>query len=69
MPPQPALLVLDDGELSDLVALLNELGIEFAHLRGSSIPPQIAPPQRVIVMIAEAMFHRTGRAPTLSHRG
>jgi len=49
MPPQPALLVLDDGELSDLVALLNELGIEFAHLRGSSIPPQIAPPQRVIV--------------------
>jgi hypothetical protein len=49
MPPQPALLVLDDGELSDLIALLNELGIEFAHLRGSSIPPQIAPPQRVIV--------------------
>jgi hypothetical protein len=49
MPPQPALLVLDDGELSDLVTLLNELGIEFAHLRGSAIPPQIAPPQRVIV--------------------
>jgi hypothetical protein len=49
MPAEPALLVLDDGELSDLVTLLNELGLEFAHLRGSAIPPQIAPPQRVIV--------------------
>jgi hypothetical protein len=49
MPPQPALLVLDDGELSDLVTLLNELGLEFTHLRGSAIPPQITPPERVIV--------------------
>ena len=49
MPPQPALLVLDDGELSDLVTLLAELGIAFTHLRGSSIPAQIAPPELVIV--------------------
>jgi hypothetical protein len=49
MPPQPALLVLDDGELSDLVSLLNEIGLEFTHLRGSAIPQQIAPPERVIV--------------------
>lgn len=49
MPTQPALLLLDDGELGDLVAMLNELGIEFAHLRGSAIPPQISPPERVII--------------------
>lgn len=49
MAHRPALLVLDDGELSDLVALLNELGVEFAHLRGSAIPPNLAPPERVIV--------------------
>jgi hypothetical protein len=46
---QPALLVVDDGELGDFVALLNELGLEFAHLRGSAIPAQIQPPERVIV--------------------
>jgi hypothetical protein len=49
MPAQPALLVLDDGELSDLVTLLNELGLEFTHLRGSAIPPQVPPPERLIV--------------------
>jgi PilZ domain len=49
MPPRPTLLVLDDGELDDLVSLLNELGLEFAHLRGAAIPAQIAPPERVIV--------------------
>lgn len=49
MAASPTLLVLDDGELGDIVAMLNELGIEFAHLRGSAIPAQIAPPQRVIV--------------------
>jgi hypothetical protein len=49
MASQPALLVLDDGELGDLVAQLNEMGIEFAHLRGSAIPPQIKAPERVVV--------------------
>jgi len=45
----PPLLVLDDGELDDVIELLNELGIEHAHQRGAAIPPQIAPPGRVIV--------------------
>lgn len=49
MPAQPALLVLDDGELGDLVSLLSEMGIAFAHLRGSAIPEQLKPPERVIV--------------------
>jgi hypothetical protein len=49
MAVQPMLLVLDDGELSDIASLLNEMGVEYAHLRGSAIPPQIPPPQRVIV--------------------
>ncbi|HEU4430677.1 MAG TPA: PilZ domain-containing protein [Myxococcota bacterium] len=45
----PPLLVLDDGELDDVVELLNELGVEHGHLRGAAIPAQIAPPDRVIV--------------------
>jgi len=45
----PPLLVLDDGELDDVVELLNELDIEHAHLRGAAIPTQLAPPGRVIV--------------------
>ncbi len=49
MPARPALLLLDDGELDDLVSLLNELGLEFAHLRGAAIPTLVAPPERVIV--------------------
>jgi c-di-GMP-binding flagellar brake protein YcgR len=49
MASQPALLVIDDGELGDLVSQLNEMGLEFAHLRGSAIPDQIKPPERVIV--------------------
>jgi len=50
MPAKTApLLVLDDGELDDVVELLGELGIEMAHLRGAAIPTQVAPPSRVIV--------------------
>lgn len=49
MRSRPALLIVDDGELDDIVALLNGLGIEFAHLRGAAIPPQIEPPERVLV--------------------
>lgn len=49
MRSRPALLVVDDGELDDIVALLNGLGVEFAHLRGAAIPPQIEPPERVLV--------------------
>ncbi len=49
MAARQALLVLDDGELDDVVALLNELGIELTHLRGGVIPAQIAPPTRLLV--------------------
>jgi hypothetical protein len=52
MPKAPAMLVVDDGELNDIVALLDQMGVEFAHLRGSAIPPQVTPPTRVIVTTA-----------------
>jgi hypothetical protein len=46
------MLVVDDGELNDIVALLDQMGLEFAHLRGSAIPTQVTPPTRVIVTTA-----------------
>ena len=49
MASRPALLVVDDGELDDIVALLNQLGVEFAHLRGAAVPPNVAAPERVLV--------------------
>jgi len=52
MPQAPAMLVVDDGELNDIVALLDQMGVEFAHLRGAAIPQQVAPPGRVIVTTA-----------------
>jgi hypothetical protein len=49
MTSRSAALVLDDGELDDVVELLRELGVEFAHLRGAAIPPRVAAPERVLV--------------------
>jgi hypothetical protein len=46
------MLVVDDGELNDIVALLDQMGLEFAHLRGSAIPTQVTPPTRAIVTTA-----------------
>lgn len=40
----PVLLV-DDGELDDVRDLLDDLGIEFAHLRGGAVPSRVDPPK------------------------
>jgi predicted RNA-binding protein with TRAM domain len=42
-------LLIDDGELDDLVGLLNELGVDFTRLRGGEIGEKIAPPWNLLV--------------------
>ena len=40
-----SVLVVDDGELDDVRDLLDDLGIEFAHLRGGAVPTRLDPPR------------------------
>ena len=42
-------LVVDDGELDDIRATLDELGAEFTHLRGGAVPTEIAPPSQLFI--------------------
>lgn len=65
---QPA-LVVDDGELDDVVALLASLGVPFEHLRGGRVPGSLEPPALLFVTtsrrarLAEPWAGR-GDAPT-----
>ena len=46
---QFSVLLVDDGELDDLRDLLDDLGIEFAHLRGGAVPTRLDPPRDLFV--------------------
>jgi hypothetical protein len=47
-----SVLVIDDGELQDVRALLDELGTEFVHLQGESIPEAIEDPRTLLISTA-----------------
>jgi hypothetical protein len=42
-------LLLDDGELDDVRALLEEFGEPFVHLRGAEIPIRVEEPSRLLI--------------------
>ncbi len=42
-------VMVDDGELDDVRAVLEELGAEFAHLRGGAIPGELDPPNQLFI--------------------
>jgi hypothetical protein len=48
----PSVLIVDDGELGDVRAVLQELGVDFAHLRGAAVPPRVDPPRQLFVATA-----------------
>jgi hypothetical protein len=48
----PSVLIVDDGELGEVRAILEDLGVEPAHLRGGAVPAQLAPPGRLLVATA-----------------
>jgi len=42
-------LILDDGELSDVAALLDELGIDYRRLRGGEVGDRLSPPRHLLL--------------------
>ena len=42
-------LLIDDGELDDVRAILEEVGAEFAHLRGGAVPSEMGPPDQLFI--------------------
>jgi len=49
MAADTSVLILDDGELDDVRALLEELGAAHTHLRGGAIPERVEPPRHLFV--------------------
>jgi hypothetical protein len=47
-----SILVIDDGELQDVRALLQEFEAEFVHLQGRDIPEEIEDPRKLLVTTA-----------------
>jgi hypothetical protein len=45
----PSVLLLHDGELDDVRALLEQLGADYMHLRGGEIPERIDPPEKLFI--------------------
>ena len=42
-------LLIDDGELDDVRAILEEVGAEFAHLRGGAVPSELEAPNQLFI--------------------
>lgn len=45
----PSVLLLDDGELGDVRRLLDDLGVDFVHLRGASIGDDLEAPRDLLL--------------------
>ena len=45
----PPVLLVDDGELDDVRAVLEEIGAEFAHLRGGAVPAGLESPDQLFI--------------------
>jgi hypothetical protein len=48
----PSVLLLDDGELSDVRRLLDGLGVDFVHLRGAAIAEGLEAPRDLLLTTA-----------------
>lgn len=53
----PQILLLDDGELDEVVSVLENLELSFTRLRGGEIPEELAPPSELLI----ATPRRAGR--------
>jgi hypothetical protein len=53
-------LLLDDGELEDVRALLEQLGEAFVHLRGAAIPARIHAPSALLVATSRRALSTAG---------
>jgi len=48
----PSVLIVDDGELGEVRAILEDLGVDYAHLRGAAVPRRLDPPRQLFVATA-----------------
>ncbi len=64
MTETPRILLVDDGELSEVATMLDELHIEHTRLRGGQITDDLAPPSHLLVATARrATAVRRGAPP------
>lgn len=49
MTTSPRILLLDDGELNDVVAMLESLNLPYTRLRGGRIPQELPPPLDLLI--------------------
>lgn len=49
MPECDRILLLDDGELSDVAAILDELELPYTRLRGGEVGQKMAPPRDILI--------------------
>lgn len=49
MAHSPQVLLLDDGELDDIQAILDQCGLSYGRVRGGAIAPNTPPPSRLLV--------------------
>lgn len=49
MTATPRILLIDDGELEHVAAMLERLGIEHTRLRGGLVEPEVAPPSDLLI--------------------
>ncbi|MDH3687585.1 MAG: hypothetical protein OEP95_15235, partial [Myxococcales bacterium] len=70
MSDAPSVLLVDDGELDDVRELLEEIGVDYVHLRGGAIPESPAPPRALFLattrraMLAQPWSFPRGEGPT-----
>ncbi len=48
----PAVLLVDDGELDEVRTLLEDLAVDFLHVRGPTIPDEVEEPAKLLVTTA-----------------
>ena len=48
----PRILLVDDGELDEVRALLEDLAVDFVHVRGPTIPDEVEEPTNLLVTTA-----------------
>ena len=49
-PTNPGILLVDDGELDEVAAVLDQQGIAYERLRGGQIPAEVPPPRDLLVV-------------------
>lgn len=70
MTTTPSVLLLHDGELHDVLELLDELGVDYLQLRGGAVPERVDPPEKLFVATARHAM-RAGKwsaGPSAPHR-